>query len=387
MYSLILTFNSPVFWFMVLLTVGLTLLVQYLSKNFNILEVFIQLAICLIVYTISLNITISNLTGLKDTEILSGYITSAEYQEPWTERVRHVYYTYSKVGKTTISTPHYYYTNDYRGPKWYKESSFGDTVGISQLEYDMYVKSFNNCKVTSTSHINQVSVGDGKTWSTYFNDLNVSKIPNNIFPYYRYHNYENLIKASNSLLKVKKQLKNYPTQTYPIAERNVLSDTKIVSAAAISRYNDLLSKFNAKYGSIKEMRAVIYFTDKPQDFIYSVKAAWTMGKKNDIDMIIGLDSSGNVVWSEVITYTKKEIFKTKLKSFILYDFKLKDVDSNINTITDIIIDKYKRTSMEEYKYLINDINVPIKVHIITFIIWLVLFCCVSVYMWFADVGR
>lgn len=379
MYTANLVFGNGIFWIIILLTIIGTISIQFISKQFSFLELCIQIGVVCLIFYISFFITIRNATGIMDKEILSGYVTSATYEESWTERVKHTYTTTHRVGKSSYTTTHTYYTNDYRSPKWYVNTTLGN-VNIDSIEYNRLKTLFDNESKISDSHYNQVSIGDGKTYEVSYKGLQVSKVPKDLVYVTQQHDYENLLKVSNSLFVVKAKSGKYNPIPYPYntgynCYTRVLNDAKLDNEL-IKQYNDLLNKYAGKYGRMKEMNPIIYFTDKPQNFIWDLKYSWIIGKKNDIVMVIGVKNN-KIDWCEVMCWTKKEIFKITLKSHI-ESMDLKQVDINIDIIATDINKLYLRMEMKEFNYLINDITIPSKVYKIVLGLWVVLFIGLSI---------
>jgi hypothetical protein len=120
-------------------------------------------------------------------------------------------------------------------------------------------------------------------------------------------------------------------------------------------------------GPKKQANVVLIFTDLPKDFYYSVVKAWNHGKKNDVVIIVGLDTSNEIDWVQVFSWSKKDIFNVKLRD-ALYDLHTPNRAQFIQTISEITMSDFQRQSMKEFEYLRKEIHLSTPICIFFYIL-------------------
>lgn len=133
-------------------------------------------------------------------------------------------------------------------------------------------------------------------------------------------------------------------------------------------WNDKLSRALRTMGPQRQANAIIVFTNEP-DAMYAeaLRDAWVNGKKNDIVVVIGVDSfSRPAKWVKILALTKENIFQINLRDRLL---NLPSLTSElvVNTIFDETHTSYARKSMHDFSYLENEI-LPSTGFIVTIVI-------------------
>lgn len=138
--------------------------------------------------------------------------------------------------------------------------------------------------------------------------------------------------------------------------------------------NAELSKVLGVLGPKYQMNSVIVFVNSekyPVDFSYVVQKKWKGFKKNDVAIVIGVDSSYKLYWVNVFSWSKDNVFDINLRNNLL-EFK-----DSIVTPTQVVqtLDKtaplFIRRSFKEFEYLKDDIPPPISLLVLSALIMII----------------
>ena len=115
-------------------------------------------------------------------------------------------------------------------------------------------------------------------------------------------------------------------------------------------------------------------TKKNLDFADYVEAKWDGLNKNDILLVVGVDSNNKVSWASVRSWTKSEDFKIALRDRVMAQKEL-DPQAIGAIIREEVLSKFVRQKMESYKYLEDEILPPMSM----IVIWLLSMLVVPVF--------
>jgi len=314
-------------------------------------------------------------TGLKDDSIFNGRVVSATYMEPWTEIVTTT--SCDSKGVCHTSTHHVRHS-----PEWSLRTSNSEdgNISISNNEYTNISRKFGNNVEVKLHHSNQTiaskALGEGDEWVTKANNI---LLPSSIS-----HDVINYIKASKSTVLrkqfeetpawVKKRLHPYQivhSEGFgPIAFTHIIDSTGKVNEATIKDADKILDEALAKFGGVRKINVVVYLVDHETNrgFIKYLESAWGAFNKNDLIVVVALDEKGKPMWSENQAMTKHTLFGVEIEDKILRKSK------NIQDVANIIANQIKipsgrengflLTSMEEYSYLMGNIDIPLSYSIV-----------------------
>lgn len=345
--------NNFGFWFNVIIPicVGAYFFFNKNNKEFTIQEFGIHVAASFTLVLLSYLILFGTTTDLQDKQYLNSKIASVHYYEEWTELV-----TYSEsytCGKSTCyrtKTRH-----DYHPEYWKLVARNGYTEHISKKSFDNYTKYAGTTKTYKPYRSDQISWNDGHiTDVVLYKDFLVTYDES-------YTNYVvaaklNVINSKVDETTVQTGIKDgsllpYPTLTYVNNEKilpRVITNIKL-NSNEFSELHKQLYELNLLYSEYKQCNILLYITDKDRDFVETLKYYWKNGKKNDIVVIVSIDTNKNIQWTDVITYTNNTNFIVDIQN----------IKGNINNIVQEIekfIPEYKRKPMEEFKYLAENIE-------------------------------
>jgi len=180
------------------------------------------------------------------------------------------------------------------------------------------------------------------------------------------HEYVNYIKAAPDSLfrhrglreKYESLIPSYPDRIYDYyrLDRLVLQGVSVPDQRA---WNEGLAQVNAEIGSKKQVNIIVVLTNQGQEWFYALEEAWIGGKKNDVILVIGVESETmKPLWSQVMAWTTDKVCEVKLRDAIL-DLSKVTPDDTLKVVKSSITDHYKRNPMANFEYLRGSI-VPSK---------------------------
>lgn len=275
------------------------------------------------------------------------------YEESWTELVT---YTESYTcGKSTCYRTKTRY--DYHPDNYYLKSDFG-TQSISSSDYNKASKDFGSIK-TSNSHFNQSSYGDGRTFES---------VPNRPIVHSDYESAVNYIYASKSNIiksaeykdleqQYKSELQQYPELIADKSQYGNYNFNRVINAHLINEKLAKKLQLELEQLSINfPGNPIIYLTSSPsRDFAYVVKGFYADANFNDAMIVLGIDSTDGtkILWTEPVSISKSAEFK-------VYSTNLTDnFEDLIPKYAEVLKMHWKKPNLEDYKYLANDIDLPL----------------------------
>ena len=347
------------FWANIMLPIASAAFLYFTHKEYILKEFGIQAGSTFVFVVLIYSLLFSTTTDLIDNEFWSAKVSKFEYYEEWKEEVTYTESYSCGTSKNPRTCTRTKTRIDYHAPYWQITTSNGETVHTTRSEYKTASNKFGHREV-DIRRFDQVSFGDG--------DKYVS-IPNIVIPTSVSHTYENLVKAVKSNVihtKVPQAsinqalkagtLKDYPTRykdKYGAPKLNRFIDvTGKVSADYLNPLNDM----SIAIGQQKQGNPIIYVVNEPRSFTDVISQHWAKGKKNDITLVIGIDDTGLIIWSDVITYTNNTDF--------IVDMQNGFIDLNMNTDSAKVLETYKkyihssyvRKPMKEFAYLKDNIT-------------------------------
>ncbi len=348
------------FWFNFIIPIATSLYLLATHGEYILKEFGIQVLATLTYVTIAFMLLFSTTTDLRDTEYWNGQVTKFEYYEEWTERVDYTE-SYScgttKSPKTCTRQKTRY---DYHSPYWQLTTSNKETVSLSRSEYRQARAKFGD-KEVNVSRMNQSSFGDGDKYVSY---------PNIIIPTAVPHGYTNFVTAAkNTVIKqevspadIAYGIKEKTLKSYPAPYENGMGVPNLVrvidttnSFGTIEWLKDLNNMAN-KYGKTKQVNPIIYVTNSDRTFKALLDAHWKKAKKNDAVLILGIQDSGEISWSDTIAWTNNTDFIVDMgHGFEGLNVKT-DREKILARFENLIQTQYKRKPMEEFAYLKENIT-------------------------------
>lgn len=334
---LLVFFKHKAFWVEPLVAFGITFLFIFIFKYF------------------------CEVSQTDDTEYYGGYITHANYYEPWDEEVscRHPIYctrTYpcgkSMCTSTYVCGHHHAYDVDYHPARWEMVNNLGESWGISQAYYNQLKSRWKSKETFVDLHRRYHSIDGDKyvicwDWKEASVELTTTE-----------HSYENRVQASHTIMNYEKvdtsDVRKYKLFEYP--KINGFNQDGILGIGGVNYIPGLkhINYLNGLLGKDKKLRCyVLLFKNQPEKVGFLQERYWKGGNKNEFIICIGLDKNDNIVWNHNFSWTKAEEPKIEIRNYILENKIGKKLDmlDISNFIFKTLQGEYKYRSFEEFSYL------------------------------------
>lgn len=125
------------------------------------------------------------------------------------------------------------------------------------------------------------------------------------------------------------------------------------------QWNTDLSEMLKVLGPQKEVNAIVVIAKTmDSNYTYALRDAWEGANKNDVVLVIGSEDGVKINWVDVISWTRKEIFKIQLRDEVQAIGKI-DRPVIMKALASQISTNFERRRMREFEYLKNEIDPPI----------------------------
>lgn len=310
------------------------------------------------------------------TEYWGGYITQAQYYEPWDEKVscRHPKYCTRTVttgsGKNRSTHTESYqcgwqhaYDVDYHPAHWDLVGSNGESFGTTKEDYRRLVQKFGN-ETFVDMHRSYYSIDGDKYTAIFDNDDRKLEAITTL------HTYENRVQAAHSVFNFKEvtdaQKKAYQLYDYPkpLGYRclGLLGDAGGCTPCA----NWKLDFWNGKLGRMKQVRMwVLMYKNQPPEAGELQEAYWKGGNKNEFILAIGVDSVYKVRWCRPISWTPSEDLKIDARNFVSTMDTL-NIDKVVDWMGYNVQMRFERKQFKDFSYL--EVDPPDWAIILTYVL-------------------
>ncbi len=159
-------------------------------------------------------------------------------------------------------------------------------------------------------------------------------------------------------------IKKYPT--YP---GNIYDYYRINRSVGTFNLERELSEINADIGPAVGGSLVIVTTEEPNPYPKMIQRAWMGAKKNDIVLVLKVDSNKYIKSAEVVGISYPD-FKVKLRN-VVNDHGILD-QGLLDNVKSTILKDFKRRPMSEFEYLKESYKPTIGEWVFSLIVSLVL---------------
>jgi len=311
----------------------------------------------------------SEISQVIDIEYWGGWVVKAEYYERWDEEVpcSHIKYrtetryrtVYDSEGNShqesyTVEVFDGYehiYDVDEHSPYWQIIDSHQKDISIDKSQFEALCNQFQNRKKIDM-HRDYHSI-DGDKFESVWGGQD-----ERLEPVVTSHSYENRVQNSNSVFNFR-EIKKEEKQQYNLFEfpkiydrykcNSIFGDGGPTQAEA----NKLLNMYNAKLGSIKEIRMMILvFKNQPMEAGFLQELYWKRGNKNEFIITIGTNSNNEIQWAYAFSWTKEENLITEVQDLInLKQGKEIDLVKIVDEMIPKIKSQFIRRQFKEFKYI------------------------------------
>lgn len=135
-------------------------------------------------------------------------------------------------------------------------------------------------------------------------------------------------------------------------------------------WNSAISELLKTRGPAKQVNTIVVVakTNDP-NYIYALRDAWEGANKNDVVLVIGSTARPKIEWVDVISWTKKELFKIQLRDEVLALGTISR-EQVLGVLTKQIDTNFERRRMREFQYLESMIDPPTWLMLTLFIVML-----------------
>lgn len=146
---------------------------------------------------------------------------------------------------------------------------------------------------------------------------------------------------------------------------------------ARNELESFLSEFLKTRGS---KNIVVYFTEYPEHFFYSLMASWNGGKQNDYILVYGLDKSGTINWFKSNSYARgmdnRHTHNSLEQKSIGKIFSMELFTETVN----IVNNNFVLVDPEQFKFKRDSIEIPLSLMLAIFIMNLMTSIGLAIYM-------
>lgn len=320
--------------FLALLPIGVAVFLFLFNKKMHILEALGASALSILISFIFYKSCVYFET--VDQEVWSGQVTSSQYIPKWQEYYEYAVYRteyyYETVDDYSTDSKgcryrsgshqerrsrqvfdHWEPTTRWHNPSWYYNDTLEGNHSTDEARYQNITSQFGQTDSrpgdrTTMEHNSRFIGGDP-------NDYFAVNKNNYIYPTAIVKSWENRVKACSSIFKYKKELESdtdlfeYPMPTDEFTHSRVLGPCLVNSWT--------LSQVNAVIGPQKHCNLILVaFKSASMTTAQNQESKWFGGKKNDLVITIGGDSS-KPDWCYIFGWTESDLLKQNLQTLIL----------------------------------------------------------------------
>lgn len=298
----------------------------------------------------------SEISQTHDVERWGGWVTEVRYYEDWDEWITKTCTKQVQTGRDSKGNPTYTtHTYDcsyrnYHPEHWVAYGSNGEELEISQSTYSTFKARFGTNKFVDMHR--HYYHDDGDMYSSVWpNDERT------LSPLFTHHSYTNKVQANDGIFEYEHLTKEDIALLHQFSElNNNFNDPAILGNHAQKPEADrLLQHYNAKYGSVKQIRYwVLLFYNQPRSVGLKQEALWKGGNKNEFVICINLDND-KATWCHCFCWspdghTGNDVMKIEVRDYVEQqnNFNLVNIINETLRQTD---KNWKRKSFKEFDYL------------------------------------
>lgn len=150
-----------------------------------------------------------------------------------------------------------------------------------------------------------------------------------------------------------KKVPDYPKTTYDYYHVNRVIG---VGIPVKQEWNEKLQSLLSKLGPQYQVNVVYVLTNESESFNDLIEYAWNGGKKNDVVVVIHMDTNNTINSVYIMSWTTNQLFKVELRDTIMA-MKEFDFDSVIKITESQIKKNWQRMHMKDFSYLSADIDI------------------------------
>ena len=281
-----------------------------------------------------------------DKEYLGTFAVKAEYYEEWVELVRYEETHTDSKGETYTE---YRWEEEYHSPEYIAYTQTGDRLDISEEEYNYLKNRFGNEKFVDLARDAEETEDskvdtDGNMYESYWPET-----INTLVYKYVMRRYENKTLQGMNLFSYDdltiEEIKRHNLCEYQ--QKSVYSDLENSDIENLDARTEFFNCFNRK----KQVKLnFIVLNSAPLSKASVYKQYWKDGKRNTLNLVLSLDSSGKIEWCFPFAW-QNEAVCVEAKSWIMKQQTVSSVVKNFAELEEIIDTHHIFPDFSEYDFL------------------------------------
>jgi hypothetical protein len=280
------------------------------------------------------------------TEYWGGYVTTAEYYEPWNEYISRTCTRTVSCGENCTRTETYDCSYvEWHSARWILTDNNGITFNVDKSEYNRVVKKFGVVpQFVDMRRPYHTQDGD-KYVANYLGPEDRAEIV------FTSHSYENRVQASSSVFNFqdvpKEDVETYGLYEHPRIKNRSQNSILGMDNPKAERQMELLNGF---LGREKQVRAfILLFDGQPKTAGELQEMYWKGGNKNEFTVCIG--TSGKMIkWVKIISWNTNKKLDISVRNWLMESGEL-DIHEFIKYLRVEISNNFSRKSFSEFSYL------------------------------------
>lgn len=361
-----ITMSNTTFWYFIIIAIGASFVNFFNSRKDVLIREMVLQIFGLFFLTMITFYFFFDMSNLKDKAVFNSSIKEILHEEAYTEEYQEEVCSGSGDNRSC-----HYETRTRRVPdKYYLTTNDGDTVYLNHGHWGSYTMKYHNQYEEKVYRSSQTSysraLGEGDIWHIIPTDIRPTSVEHKVVNYIKLSTKTLHNKGIKSSEKKMNEILDYPDtfdNGYGEIDFNRILTGKNVDLNNTSLLNNKINKLLAKYGKKLEVNIIIYLTrNESQSFVKQVEKKWITWKKNDVVIFIDTDDTGKYNWVKIEAFTHNSLFKVELRDSIFLS-NIWDINKVYSAIEKQLKVKksepngFSRTSMEEYRYLINEVEI------------------------------
>lgn len=329
------------------------LFIFYRSKV-NIIEYLSILGSCVLVYFIYS--FIDKEVSQSDTEYLGDYITKIRHEDEWDEWVKKTCHRRVRTGTGPngnaiyTSVPYDCSYRRYHKDKYYMYPSSWSRIPISENKYNSIKSEWKTPMRFIDMNRKYYRIdGDAQEYDWNKNPINSISVT-------RSNSYNNPILGSNTTIYKRDKIDKYDIETYGLVDYPKINDNCQSTILGRHWVPDSIDKkwrfINGYYGKSKQVRVyIIFFKDKTSESASKQISYWEGGNKNELIVMIGIDSKTKLQWIRVHSWSDNPDLETRIDTYLSRCIgEIVDMDDFYNFFVSNI-DKWNRKEFKDFEYI------------------------------------
>lgn len=301
----------------------------------------------------------------RDVEYLSGPIQSVEFYEEWNEEVEYECNCRTTGSGSSARTSCSTCTRiDYHPPYWVAIIESHELI-ISQSDYDRISEQYGTEPIFTELYRHYHTI-DGDKYHYQWNGSTSAMVSGTFRSSYT----NRVMQADESVFNFREMspeeiaqnlLIDYPSSSAPDLYPSVLYHNANLPAIPewFSALNDSVNDVNAVYGPRKQIHVfILLYKNRSPEICQLQRNYWQGGNKNELNICIGIDSSNQIEWASVFSWTPNTIIHLNIEQYLQdrIGSSIESVEFE-NFLRNEIRENWVRREFEEFQYI--SVKVPV----------------------------